>query len=477
MTGLFIAVRMDWVSRLRAVEYFQEGSPPRQISPEGVAAPIQSVGFNIGGLPSFVDLVKKVKPAVVNISTSKTFKRQRRPDNFRHFGPNDPFEDFFDRFFQGPAEKTQKSLGTGFIINKDGHILTNNHVIEGADEIQVTLADKRKLKAKVVGNDPKTDVAVIKIDGKDLPSVVLGESDRLEVGEWVVAVGNPFGLELTVTAGIVSAKGRVIGAGPYDDFIQTDASINPGNSGGPLFNADGEVVGVNTAIVASGQGIGFAIPINMAKDLVPQLITKGKVTRAWLGVGMQDITPELAKSFSLPDQKGALVANVFAKSPAEKAGLQSGDIIRSFDGHEINESHELPALVARTPVGKTVAVKYLRDGKEREAKVTLAEMEQGEKNAQTESESEGLGVTVREIMPEEAVELGLAQGKKGVFVVNVDPSGVAANAGIRRGDIILEVDGVKINSTADFKKAVPAKGVIRLFVKREEATIFFAFTR
>jgi len=269
--------------------------------------------------PNFADLAEHLKPAVVNISTTQVVKGQRRAaPRFPFpspFGERDPFEEFFERFFggEGPQrEMRRRSLGSGFIVNKDGYIVTNNHVVENASDIKVSLSDKEEFDAKVVGRDPKTDVALIKIDAKkDLPATSLGDSGKLRVGEWVVAIGNPFGLGNTVTVGIVSAKGRIIGAGPYDDFIQTDASINPGNSGGPLFNLHGEVVGINTAIVASGQGIGFAIPINVAKDLLIQLREKGKVTRGWLGVQVQRVTPELAKSFGLDRERGALVADEY----------------------------------------------------------------------------------------------------------------------------------------------------------------------
>ncbi|MDO8644888.1 MAG: PDZ domain-containing protein, partial [bacterium] len=266
----------------------------------------------------------------------------------------------------------------------------------------------------------------------------------------------------------------------YDDFIQTDASINPGNSGGPLFNSRGEVVGVNTAIVASGQGIGFAIPINMAKDLVPQLISKGKVTRAWLGVGIQDITPELAKSFELKDEKGALVSAVFPDSPAAEAGFESGDVIRNFDGHEITESHELPTLVARAPVGKQVAVQVLRKGELKGLTVKLGELEKGEQNAKLQSESQELGITVREILPEERVDLGLRKEETGVLVVNLNPAGPAAGVGLRPRDILLEINGVKVGNVKEYDEIVGKIGkgrVVRLFVKRENSTIFFAFTK
>ncbi len=452
---------------------------------------IQPSAFFSGssGLPSFVELAKKVGPSVVNISTTKNAKKVQVPD-MKRFGPpgsRDPFDDFFDHFFGGPGfggpvERPQKSLGSGFIINHEGYILTNNHVVEGADEIQVQLDGNKKYQAKVIGTDPKTDIAVIKIEAKNISPVALGDSDQLQVGDWVLAVGNPFGLDHTVTAGIVSAKGRVIGAGPYDNFIQTDASINPGNSGGPLFNLQGQVVGVNTAIVASGQGIGFAIPINMAKQLVPQLMSSGKVTRAWLGVGIQDITSDLAKSFNLPDENGALISNVFPGSPADKAGLKNGDIIRALNGKEIHESHELPAMVALLPVGQSIDLKVLRDGKELTLKVNLGEMEKGEKLAasSTKVNSEELGLECRDLTPEEMNELQLPKDNHGVIISGVDPSSEAASVGVQVGDILLSLNNVKINNSSDVSaasKKIKKGEIVRLFIKRGDATIYLAFKK
>lgn len=478
--GVVLTVRMDWADPARAVESYREGDKP----PVTTIPSLQPAAFYSGGAPSsFADLAEKVGPAVVNISTTKTVKR-RSGVGPKKFGPRDPyFDDFFEHFFETPSEVPQKSLGSGFIINAEGYILTNNHVIEGADEIQVQVG-KRKFDGKVIGSDPKTDLAVIKIaDKANLPSVTLGDSEKIRVGDWVMAVGNPFGLDHTVTAGIVSAKGRVIGAGPYDDFIQTDASINPGNSGGPLFNLQGEVVGVNAAIVASGQGIGFAIPINLAKQLIPQLISKGKVTRAWLGVGIQDITPELAKSFGLSEEKGALVSNVFPGSPADKAGLKSGDVITAFNGKQIGESHELPALVAREPVGKEAMIRVLREGKSMDLKVLLGEMEKGEKIAEESLKpSPGeLGIVCRDLTPEERGQLGLpAQGAQGVVIIGVEPGSAAEGGGVQRGDVLLSLNGMKVNHVGEFtaiSKKIKKGEIVRLFIRREEATIYLAFQK
>lgn len=303
---------------------------------------------------SFSQLAELAGPAVVNIRTEKIIKdggRVFRDYPGKPFGKNDPFHDFFDRFFGNSPqqEHKQRSLGSGFIIDKDGFIVTNNHVVENADKIKVKLKNGKEFDAEIVGKDPKTDLALIKIEStEDLPSLKAGDSDKLKVGEWVVAIGSPFGLEQTVTAGIVSAKGRVIGSGPYDDFIQTDASINPGNSGGPLLNMDGEVIGINTAIVASGQGIGFAIPINLAKRIVDQLKERGQVTRGWLGVSIQNISEGLAEYYGIEDSKGVLVAEVLPGSPAEEAGMKAKDIIFEVDDQKVETSRALSSLIAST---------------------------------------------------------------------------------------------------------------------------------
>ena len=432
--------------------------------------------------PDFVVLAKELKPAVVNISTAQKAKQPRRPMQPRSpFGPhNDLFDDFFNRFFegmpQGPREK--QALGSGFIISKDGYIMTNDHVVNGADTVTVKLADGRTFDATIKGQDEKLDLALLKIETKEaLPVAALGDSDKLEVGEWVMAIGNPFGLEQTVTAGIVSATGRVIGAGPYDDFIQTDASINPGNSGGPLFNSDGQVVGINTAIIAGGQGIGFATPINAATEILDQLKETGHVTRGWLGVSVQPLTEELADSFALKEAKGALVAEVTADSPAGRAGVTRGDIIVRYDGAAVNETKDLPRLVAATPVNKTVELGILRDGKEKTLKVKIAKLEDGQ-GAMVAGEEGGepgqLGLSLSNISPELAARLGL-QGTDGVLINAIDPSSSAAASQLRRGDVILEVNGKATPNVAAFTSAVGKvkKGeVLRLLVKRGESVLY-----
>ncbi|RJR35161.1 MAG: DegQ family serine endoprotease [Desulfobacteraceae bacterium] len=435
-------------------------------------------GSGQGLIPeSFAGLAKKARPSVVNISTVKIVKgRGQMP---MPFGPNDPFKDFFDRFFkdQMPKDFKQQSLGSGFVIDKEGFILTNNHVVEKSDEIRVRLSDEREFAAKIVGRDPKTDLALIKID-TDQPMVPLplGDSDNLEVGEWVVAIGNPFGLGNTVTAGIVSAKYRQIGAGAYDNFIQTDASINPGNSGGPLLNSAGEVVGINSAIYSQSGGsigIGFAIPVNMAKDLLPQL-KKGKVTRGWLGVVVQKITPELREKLKLKEERGALVADVTSAGPAEKAGIKRGDVIVSFNGKEIKDTSDLPYAVASTPVGKTVNVDVIRKGQKKSFQVKIGELKEQKEEQEPPQVRPSLGMTVEEISPEDAKLYGLPE-TSGLVVVEVEEGSPASEAGITQGDIILEMDQEQVKDVDSFEKKIAGykKGdTMLLLIKRRNATLY-----
>jgi len=460
--------------------------PMGSIEPSSVVAATKSLTGSSPetprSLPDFVALAKKLGPAVVNISTTQVSERRDVPQFGSPFGQDDPFNEFWRRFFGGPMPRgpqRQRSLGSGFIIDKDGAILTNNHVVENAQKIAVRLADEREFEAKVIGKDPRTDIALIKIDAKgDLPVIALGDSDRLEVGEWVMAIGNPFGLDHSVTAGIVSAKGRQIGQGPYDNFIQTDASINPGNSGGPLINLKGEVVGINSAIFSRSGGnigIGFAIPINLAKELVPQLKAKGKVTRGFLGVLIQKVTPEIAEGLGLDQLRGALVANVSKGGPADKADVKVGDVIIEFDGQPVKDSGDLPLIVARTTVGKTVPMKVLRDKREVTLNVTVGELKDEEAVAST-TKAEELGMAVQEVTPQIAESLGLEKAE-GVVVTDVQGDGAAAEAGIRRGDVILEVDRKTVRNVADFRRAVgqieKGKSVL-LLVRRGESTIFLA---
>jgi serine protease Do len=427
--------------------------------------------------PDFVELAKKNEPAVVNISTTKVVNSSTQSGLPYGNREPDPFQDFFGRFFnQAPSHPhTVRSLGSGFIISDDGYILTNYHVIAGADEIKVKLSDSREFKATVKGGDEKLDLALLKVDVKDhLPVAPLGDSDALQVGEWVMAIGNPFGLGQTVTAGIVSAKGRIIGSGPYDDFIQTDASINPGNSGGPLFNSMGEVIGINTAIVAGGQGIGFAIPINMAKEILPQLKSKGKVTRGWFGVAVQAVTPELAKSFGLKEQRGVLISQVMKDSPAEKAGLKTGDIITEFDGKPINEMHELPRIAANLPVGKKALVKIIRNGKVEEKTVLIEKMKDEEESAA--SVQSKLGFTATGLDRAVAERMGINQSN-GVVVAQVNPGSAAEEAGMAAGDIIAQIDNTPIGTMEDFNRVIESHksgDFLRILLRRGNSSLFVA---
>lgn len=412
---------------------------------------------------AFVQVAQSVRPAVVNIATTQRPKVQegRRtpqvPPQFR--GPFRDFfgEEFFERFFGEPAQRERRSLGSGVIVDKRGYILTNNHVIEQADQIEVHLSDKRKFTAKVIGKDPKSDLAVIKIDAPDdLPVATLGDSSRIRIGEWAIAIGNPFGLNQTVTVGVISAIGRSdVGITMYEDFIQTDASINPGNSGGPLLNLNGEVIGINTAIVATGQGIGFAIPMNMAREIKDRLIAQGKVVRGWLGVGIQELTEELAAQFGVKPEEGVLVGNVMKGSPAERGGVKSGDIIQEFNGARITNVHQLQREVAQSPVGSQVLLKVLRE--KQGLTLTIVLGEQPTELAATEpgpapiEATERFGMTVQDLTPELRSQLRLSN-VDGIMVSSVEESGSAALAGIRPGDVISETNREPVKNTRDFAR-------------------------
>jgi len=415
---------------------------------------------------AFIEVSQKVTPAVVNISAARTASA-------RDLGPF--FEDFFgDLFRNQPApRRKEQSLGSGFILSADGYILTNEHVVKGAEEIQVKLSDQRTYAGKVVGSDPRTDVAVLKIEAQEaLPTVVLGDSDALQVGQWALAIGNPFGLDRTLTVGVISAVGRAdVGIEDYEDFIQTDASINPGNSGGPLLNIYGEVVGINTAIVAAGQGIGFAIPINLARLIADQLIEKGEVTRGWLGVSIQPLTEELAESFGMKKVAGALVNQVLPGSPAEKAGVRRGDVLLSYDGKAVRGVRELQLLVASTPAGSKVDLVVLRQGQELSLPVLVAAQAGGEAAAVSPAapaEQKGaLGLSVRS-----------AEGGEGVLVEAVDPESPAAAAGVRPGDIVLALNQQEVNGPDAFRQAAAEarkKKNVVLLIRRGGDVLFLAF--
>ncbi|MGH7286881.1 MAG: DegQ family serine endoprotease [Myxococcota bacterium] len=433
-----------------------------------------------GAPGSFADLAERVSPAVVNIQTSKKIATGEQP------APN-PLEEFlppgFRQYFQMPREIP--SLGTGFVISPDGYIATNNHVIEDVDTIEVHLQNGEKLSAEIVGRDPSTDVALIRVKPvKDLEFLPLGNSDGVRPGDWVLAVGNPFGLEHTVTAGIVSAKHREINApgslqGRFDDFIQTDAAINPGNSGGPLMNLSGEVIGINTAIRQNANNVGFAIPINIAKAVLPQLRVSGKVSRGWLGVYIQAIDPDTAELLGLDSKNGALVSKVDPKGPAAKAGVQRGDVIVEFNGSPVNEMDELPKLVAAAPVGSKAEIKVLRKGKEKSFAVQLGELEGAPALASAEPEQKpgAYGLQVQTLTPDIAQELGL-EDTQGVVVSSVEPGGPAENAGLRRGDVVLEVNQTPVGDAAEFRDALEGseRGAL-LLVSRGGAEIFVPLKR
>ncbi len=452
----------------------------------------QKTASRLDALPNFVQLADKLAPVVVNISATQAVKREQSSSQpfsggQNPFGGNDPFNDFWRRFFgdqfglpDGPRGGPRTALGSGFIIDQKGLVLTNNHVVENAEKITVKLSDEREFDAKIVGRDPRTDMAVIQIaDGKgNFPVAPLGDSSRLQVGEWVVAMGSPFGLDNTLTAGVVSAKGRHIGAGPYDNFIQTDASINPGNSGGPLVNLRGEVVGINTAIFSrtgGNLGIGFAIPIDLAKQILPELIKTGKVTRGWLGVSIQRVTPEIADSLGLEKSRGALVANVIEGSPAADAGIKTGDVILEYDGKRVEESSELPIRVASTDVGKSAELKLWRDKKEITTTIKIGELKEQEVVASTPKEGK-LGMTVQNITPQLAETFGLKRDN-GVVITSIQPQSAAAEAGLRRGDIILQANRKDISNTDVLQNMLdqtkPGTNVLFL-IRRGDNNLFLA---
>ncbi len=410
---------------------------------------------------NFTQIAQTARPSVVNIRTVKTI--QGGGPVFRHFfkGPfrgKAPVENCFRHMPDANPHRDfkQQSLGSGFIIDRKGYIVTNNHVIENADQIKVRLVDGSEFDAEVIGRDTKTDIALIKIKtSKDLIPLHIGDSDALPVGTWVVAIGSPFGLEQTVTAGIVSAKGRTIGAGPYDDFIQTDASINPGNSGGPLLTLAGEVVGINTAIIANGQGIGFAIPVNLAKGIIKQLKSDGEVTRGWLGIGIQELTPELSEYYKLKDRKGVLVSHVYKGDPADKSGIKPEDIIISVNGENISTVRELSTIIANTPVGKRIPISLFKDGKEKTVYAELTRRRDLNTRAQNKLYSSNtLGLRLDDITPEMANKLGYGEDEKGVIVTHVKPGSKGEVAGIQTGDILKEINHKKINSLSDYKEQI-----------------------
>jgi serine protease Do len=411
---------------------------------------------------AFVEVAKKVQPSVVNVTTEKTITMRPWDRYGEDFFKGSPFEDFFKGFGITPREKgkeyrhKQRSGGSGVIVDKEGYILTNNHVVEGADKVKIRLNDGREFTATVKGQDPRTDLAVLQIKAKDLPVATLGDSDKLEVGEWAIAIGSPFGLEHTVTVGVISAKGRSgLGTGTYEDFIQTDASINPGNSGGPLINIDGEVVGINAMIIQPGTGIGFAIPINMAKQILSDLIKQGKVVRPWLGISVQDLTPEMAEQFQVKEKEGVLVAQIHPGTGAEKAGLTSGDIIKSVDDKTIKNVNELIKEIQKKKVGQKVKLSVVRDGKPMTIEVTTSAMPEKPEAIKEKEIEEKLGARVQELTPQLAARYRIStEIKRGVVVLSVEEGSPADDMGLQEGDVILEINRKKIDTVKDFEKTM-----------------------
>jgi serine protease Do/serine protease DegQ len=429
-------------------------------------APVKDVPSDIlSTQKAFSTVAKKVTPCVVNIST---VSRKKIVQPFFEMSP------FFEDFFGGPQVRRDRSLGSGFIISSDGYIVTNDHVVRDAESVQVKLSNDKVYDAKVVGGDQKTDIAVIKINAVELPVAVLGDSEKLEVGQWAIAIGNPFGLERSMTVGVVSATGRSnMGIETFENFIQTDASINPGNSGGPLLNIHGEVIGINTAIVAAGQGIGFAIPITMAKPIVTQLLQKGSVSRGYMGVTIQPVTEDLAQSFGLKQVNGALVNDILKGGPAEKSGVRQGDVIIAFNGSDVKDPSHLQRLVAEAGIAKTVRLKVFRDGKEADLSITLSSAEAVPKqrrgsNGKDDGQSGAgdlLGIVVDDA----------EQG--GVVVVDVSRGGAAAEAGIRRGDVIASINRKKVSNGVEYQRIIQQVGrggSMTILVRRGNASIYFA---
>jgi serine protease Do len=423
----------------------------------------------------FSAVVEPLLPAVVNISTSKMVKSSQNDSPFS----NDPFfRQFFGNPFgdggkeeqqQQPREQKEHSLGSGVVVNPDGYILTNNHVVDGASDVQVTLSDKRNFKAKIVGTDARSDLAVLKIGASSLASVTLGDSTKAKVGDIVLAIGDPFGIGETVTMGIVSAKGRrglgIEGPEGYEDFIQTDASINPGNSGGALVNTRGELIGINTAIISNGgggnQGIGFAIPVNMAREIMEQILKTGKVSRGYLGIMIQEVTPDLAKAFNLPGVQGALVGDVTSDSPGGKAGLQKGDVITTLNGQPISDYSDLRLRVSQSAPGTVVKMDILRNGQKLQITATLGEVPEKAQTAENKEQGQAQemeGVQVENLSPEVAQQLNLPAGTRGVVITNVDPNSTAAESGLTRGDIIQEVNRKPVNNVQQFREAIRSAG-------------------
>ena len=455
----------------------------------GLALLVFTGSTALAQLPEFTELAKSAGKAVVNISTVKTVDQSQGVEEFfnRFHRRGGPFEDFFDQFerFFGPQQmpkRQQRSLGSGFIMSRDGYIVTNNHVVEQADKITVNLqGGETSYQADIVGRDPETDLALLKIEvDRELPVLEFGDSGEMEIGDWVMAIGNPFGLDHSVTAGIISAKGRVIGAGPYDDFLQTDASINPGNSGGPLLNTDGEVIGINTAIIASGQGIGFAIPSDMAKQVIAQLKKYQKVKRGWLGVTIQDVDENMAKALGLDAPKGALIAGVRAGDPADEAGLKAGDVVVSLNGEPVEDADGLTRRIGRMEPDTKANMTIWRQGKVKEIAVVLGERDTAQEEARaeqpdSEQTSGRLGIVVRPVRDEEARALGMDEAR-GLLIQDVEQTSLAAEAGLRPGDVILAANGREVETVRELSQILnedaAEKGAVLFLVNRKGQNLF-----
>jgi len=487
--GVVIASEMGWVP-------FGHAVPEAPVVPRGVDAgvrqappppPVVSIlPGSAADSQGFVQVAKAVKPAVVNVFST----RSGRGDVPHAMPFDDPFfrrffgDEFFRRFEQPPQRK-ERGLGSGVIVESNGLIVTNNHVVSNADEIKVFLSDKREFKAKLIGTDAKTDIAVLKIETEGLHTMPWADSDKLEVGEFVLAIGNPFGLTQTVTLGIVSALGRAAGIAEYEDFIQTDAAINPGNSGGALVNVRGELAGINTAIYSQSggnMGIGFAVPSNLARSVVEQLVKHGKVVRGWLGVSIQDLSPELASQFGLPEPKGVLINEVLGDSPAKRAGLERGDVIVEYDGRPMENSAQLRNAVAQTMVGKKATVKFMREKKARTAEVAI--VEQPKNVAQAGGEEGGAAapssgplsdLDVRDVTGELAARFGLGADERGVVIAKVRPGSQAEESGLKEGDLILEVNRQPTTTLKAYERAVSRFGkgrAVLLLIKRQGRPFF-----
>lgn len=447
--------------------------PPRPLTAQDRPAEITAARGTAARLPDFVSVAKGLGPSLVHISVIPKRQTQTGSGLFDQEHRADRQERFYGG--QPPAGSPRRGLGSGFIIDGDGHILTNDHVVNDAAKVIVRLVNDREYEARIVGRDTKADVAVLKIDSPaGLTAAPLGNSDELQPGEWVVAMGSPFGLDRTLTVGIVSALGRRIGTGPYDNYIQTDASINPGNSGGPLINLHGDVVGINTAIVSESggnSGIGFAIPINFIKQILPELKQKGRVTRGWLGVSMQTISPSLAESLGV-ESGGALIADLAQGGPADRAGMQRGDVIIEYDNKPIVKAAELPILVAQTPIGKRIQLKVRRRGTEVPVSIVVGELKEKEQAAAASAPRAQLGLGVQAVHPQLAAGLGLASSR-GVLITSVHPGSIAEEAGLARGDVIIEINRSAVNSAEDFQAAVRRADRNMLFLVRRGGTNLF----